>query len=71
MKLEDLLDNPEFCFNVRYRIVKYTPTKENPDHVDILYETASNDPFPAHLMKMYISAINQDLLTGIVDLECY
>lgn len=71
MKVGELLDNPEFSFNVMYRVVKYTPTEDNPDHVDVLYESGSGKPDPEGMMDMYIGAINQNLDTGVVDLECY
>lgn len=71
MKLTDLLENKEFEFNVPYRIVNYTPTEEDPDHVTVLYESDSGDLWPTHLMDKWISAINQDEKTGVIDIECY
>ena len=74
MKLDDLIDNPEFCFNVKFRVVKYTPTKDDVDHVDVLYESESEpseNPWPFELLYANISAINQDPDTGVIDIEIY
>lgn len=71
MRLKDLLENKEFEFNVAYRIVNYTPTEEDPDHVTVLYESDSGNPWPTHLMDKWISAINQHRSTGVIDIECY
>lgn len=71
MRLTDLLENKEFEFNVAYRIVNYTPTEKDPDHVTVLYDSSSEDPWPTHLMDKWISAINQDETTGVIDIECY
>ena len=71
MKVEELLNNDEFSFNAMFRVVRFTPTEDDPDHVDVLYESGSRKPYPEGMMDMYIGAINQNLNTGIVDLECY
>lgn len=71
MKVGELLDNDEFSFNVMYRVVIFTPTDDDPDHVDILYESGSRKPWPEGMLDMYIGAINQNTHSGIVDLECF
>ena len=70
MKVEDLLNNDEFSFNVRFRIVKYSPTPYDPDYVNVLYSSWQKEPLDYDLMDMYISAINQND-NGVVDLEVY
>lgn len=70
MKVEDLLNNDEFSFNVRFRIVKYSPTPYDPDYVNVLYASGQKEPPDYDLMDMYISAINQND-NGVVDLEVY
>ena len=70
MKVEDLLNNDEFSFNVRFRIVKYSPTPYDPDYVNVLYASGQKEPLDYDLMDMYISAINQND-NGVIDLEVY
>ena len=69
MKVSDLVDNDEFSFNVCFRLCKYTPTDDDVDHVDVLYESGRSKPIPYEYYDLYIGAINQ---TGtIIDIECY
>lgn len=70
MKVEDLLNNNEFSFNVKFRIVKYSPTPYDPDYVNVLYDSEAHLSLNYQLMDMNISAINQND-NGTVDLEVY
>ena len=70
MRLGDLICNDEFSFNVLFRVAKYTPTDEDPDHVDILYESNKDMPDPENLYDRWICAINQGE-NGVVDIDIY
>lgn len=70
MKVEELLNNYEFSFNVRFRIVKYSPTPYDPDYLNVLYSSEQHTPMEYGLMDMNISAINQND-NGVVDIEVY
>ena len=69
MKIVELIDNPTFNFNVKFRIVKYSPTPYDPDYVNVLYDGVKNLIIPTELLDMEISAINQN--DDTVDLEVY
>ena len=71
MKLDELLNNDEFSFNAMFRVVKHAPTKEDPNHVDVIYRSGSREPYPEGMLDMDIGEINQNLHTGIIDLECF
>ena len=70
MRICDLIDNREFNFNVEFRIVEYTPTEDDIDHVTVLYASEDPMPCPTEVTQRWISAINQDDITGTLDIEC-
>ena len=70
MKVEDLLNNDEFSFNVKFRIVKYSPTPYDPDYVNVLYDSEASTELDYQLMDMNICAINQND-DGTIVLEVY
>lgn len=70
MKIEDLINNDEFSFNVKFMIVKYSPTPYDPDYVNILYDSATSKELDYQLLDLNISAINQND-DGTVVLEVY
>ena len=70
MKVEELLNNDEFSFNVNFRIVKYSPTPYDPDYVNILYDSETSKELDYQLMDLNISAINQND-DGTVVFEVY
>lgn len=70
MKIEELLNNDEFSFNVKFMIAKYSPTPYDPDYINILYDSETSKELDYQLMDMNISAVNQND-DGTVVFEVY
>lgn len=64
MKVLELIDNPEFNFNVDFQVGFYNPTEDDPDHIDIVPEKDYSK-----VLGRSISAINME--NGIVIIEIY
>ena len=71
MKVQELVDNKEFDFNVPFRVVEYTPTEEDPDHVDILWDCMEGGRCPPEVGRRYISAVNVDDIRQMIEIESY
>lgn len=70
MKVEDLINNKEFSFNVKFIIAKYSPTPYDPDYINILYDSETSKELDYQLLNMNICAMNQND-DGTVVLEVY
>lgn len=68
MRIGDLINNPEFSFNVPFRILEYIGTPEDPDKTLLMYDSESTRPFPESLGERWISAINQGD-DGVMEIE--
>lgn len=64
MKALELLDNPEFDFNVDFQVGFCNPTEDDPDHIDIIPEK----DYPKFLRRN-ISVINME--NGVLTIVVY
>ena len=70
MPVLDLIANSEFSFNVRYKVLEYLPTDEDPEHVELLYDSEKNNPVDLQkLFAMHIIAVNET--DDGLEIECY
>ena len=70
MKVHELISNPEFSFNVRFQIQRYSPTEKDIDRVIVLYDSEMKQAPKHDILMMNISAINQSD-DGFIEIECY
>jgi len=68
LKIKDLINNAEFCFNFRFRIVEYVGTKEEPDKTVLVYDGESEEEIPDDIQNRWISAINTGD-DGVMEIE--
>lgn len=68
MRIGDLINNKEFSFNVRFRILEYVGTPEDPDATLLMYDSESVRPLPESLLMRWISAINEGD-DGVLEIE--
>ena len=68
MKIKDLICNPEFCFNVPFRILEYVGTDDDPDKTLLVYDSESPEEIPDDVQNRWISAINTGD-DGVMEIE--
>ena len=64
MRISDLINNREFCFNVPFRIMKYI----GEDNTIEVYSYDNKNDIPYEVTQKWISAINIGS-DGIVEIE--
>ena len=69
MKIKELTDNMEFCFNVHFRIYQYIPANNEEGQMILKYDSEADDgKVEVGLFDNDITAINQSK-HGIVEIE--
>lgn len=65
MRIGDLLCNPQFNFNVPFRVVRYLGTDDN---TEVMFDSEQGADFPFDLEAKWISAINEGD-DGVLEIE--
>ena len=68
MRICDLVNNAEFCFNVPFRILEYVGTEDDPDKTLLVYDSESPEEIPDDVQNRWISAINEGD-DGVMEIE--
>ena len=68
MRIRDLVNNMEFSFNVRFRILEYVGTDDDPDKTIVVYDSESLKEIPDDVQNRWISAINTGD-DGVMEIE--
>lgn len=71
MKIHELINNPEFSFNVEFTIYKYVPPEKNDEEGECILKYDSKtfkEDVPVNILYEDISAINQ-ANDGTVEIE--
>ncbi len=68
MRIKDLVNNAEFCFNFPFRILEYVGTDDDPDRTITVYESESPEEIPDDVQNRWISAINEGD-DGVMEIE--
>lgn len=68
MRIEELVNNAEFTFNVPFRILEYVGTEDDPDKTIKVFDSAESGDVPFDVMHRYISAVNEGD-DGVIEIE--
>ena len=68
MKISQLINNPEFSFNVKYKICRYEPSNGEEGEVVLIFDSEKDSDISFDLCSKNISAINQ-AEDGTVEIE--
>ena len=68
MRIKDLINNKEFCFNVHFRILEYMNMPDDPDATLLIYDSESARLLPESVGERWISAINTGD-DGVLEIE--